>query len=147
MQRRNIRGRDLKPNPTQYAGTINAEKCVIYLRGIGVEVDDATADSWLDIQATHRFLRSEKAIWRQINVHHCQCGAMEGFSETGRGRLRLKRDKSEPPRKPAKCEECGTGFRSMSRVVTVARDGTVKDYRRGADAVIPLRLEEWAGGL
>lgn len=146
MQRRNIRGRDLKPNPTQYAGTINAEKCVIYLRGIGVEIDDATADSWLDIQATHRFLRSEKTVWRQIDVWHCRCGAMEGFSESGRGRMRLKRDKTEQ-RKPAKCEECGGGFTTRSTVVSIARDGTVKDYRRGVDAVIPLRLDEWAGGL
>lgn len=146
MQRQKIRGADLKPCAAQYAGIINAEKCIIYLRGIGVEIDDATADSWLDVQATHRFLKSERATWRRVNLHHCRCGAMEGFSESGRGRMRLKREKNVK-RKRHICEECGTSFVSSSLVFYVRRDGTVVDYRRGADAVTPLRLDEWAGGL
>lgn len=147
MQRRNIRGRDLKANPRQYAGVINAEKCIIYLRGIGVEIDDATADQWLDTQGAHRFLKSERAKWREVREHFCRCGAMRGFSETGRGRMRIKREKGAPPRKPAICEECGSEWAGSSLVFYVRRDGTIKDYRSGVDAVIPLRLEEWAGGL
>jgi hypothetical protein len=145
MQRRNIRGSDLKPNPSQYAGMINAEKCVIYLRGIGVEIDDTTADSWLDIQGTYRFLRSEKTAWRTVCEWSCRCGAMRGHSERGRGRMRLKR--KDLPKKPSICESCGTGFIISSTRFSVCRDGSVKDYRRGVDAVIPLRLDEWAGGL
>jgi hypothetical protein len=146
MQRQNIRGCDLKPSARQYAGIINAEKCIIYLRGVGVEIDDATAESWLDIQATHRFLRSEKATWRRVNLCTCRCGAMQGFSESGRGRMRIKREKGVP-RKVHRCEECSTSWVSFSLVFYVLRDGTVVDYRSGAEAVIPLRLDEWAGGL
>lgn len=146
MQRRNIRGQDLTPCAIQYTGTINAEKCIIYLRGIGVDIDDTTADAWLDTQATHRFLKSERSIWRRCYVWNCRCGEMEGFSESGRGRHRLKHDKKEP-RIPAKCESCGTGFVSSWLVFAVRRDGTVLDRRQGVDAVIPLRLDEWAGGL
>lgn len=145
MQRSNIRGADLKPNATQYAGTINAEKCVIYLRGIGVEIDDAMADSWLDIQGTHRFLRSEKTSWRSVWEYRCRCGNMTGHLEKGRGRMRLKRDKGDK-RPPAICENCSTGFIGAWRVFEVLRDGTVRDYRDGVDRVVPLRLDEWAGG-
>jgi len=111
-----------------------------------VEIDDATADSWLDIQGTHRFLKSERAVWRSVYVWHCRCGAMEGFEERGRGRKRIKREKGEA-RQPAKCESCGSGFVGGSLVFSVRRDGTIEDRRRGVDAVIPLRLDEWAGGL
>lgn len=147
MQRRNIRGADLKPSASQYCRgrIINAEKCVIYLRGIGVEIDDATADSWLDIQGTHRFLRSERSYWRKVYRWSCRCGAMQGTSEEGRGRHRLKRDKGKK-QQPAKCEECGTGFVAKRLVFAVRRDGTVVDHRTGVDAVVPLRLDEWAGG-
>lgn len=141
-----IRGADLKGNASQHVGALNAEKCIVYLRGIGAEIDDATAEGWLDTQATHRFLRSEKAIWRRVELWSCRCGDMQGFSESGRGRMRLK---PERPRrdKPAKCEKCNTGYCRCELVFAVRRDGTVMDLRRGADAVVPLRLDEWAGGL
>lgn len=150
MQRRKIRGADLKANPTQYAGTINAEKCIVYLRGIGVEIEDATADSWLDIQATHRFLKSEKTTWRRVEYWTCRCGAMQGYADVGRGRWRdpdKSEEKRDRNRKPSLCETCGTGFCCMSLQFSVDRDGTVRDYRKGVDAVIPLRLDEHAGGL
>ena len=136
----------MKADAGQYVGMLNAEKCIKYLRGIGVEIDDATADSWLDIQGMHRFLKSEKAVWRQVTEWRCRCGAMRGFSEEGRGRKRLPRA-SERPAKPARCEDCQTGFITGSLKFYVCRDGTVQDYRRGVDAVVPLRLDEWAGGL
>lgn len=147
MQRRKIRGADLKPSPRQHVGMLNAEKCIIYLRGIGVEIDDSTADTWLDIQGTYRFLRSERTWWRRVDVWSCRCGEMQGYTDRGRGRKRSKREKDPAPRKPAICESCGTGFGAMSLVFAVRRDGTVEDHRRGADAVIPLRLDEFAGGL
>jgi hypothetical protein len=143
MQRQKLRGEDIKPNASQHVGAINAEKCIAYLRAIGVEIDGPTADSWLDIQGTHRFLRSERTAWRNVQRWSCKCGAMMGYAETGRGRMRIKRE----PRKVHRCEECGTGWVAMSVVFFVRRDGSVQDYRRGVDAVIPLRLDEWAGGL
>lgn len=145
MQRAKIRGADLKPNASQHVGMLNAEKCVIYLRGIGVEIDDATADAWLDTQAAHRFFKSERAAWRTVQEWTCRCGAMRGHLEKGRGRMRLKRDSK--PKKPARCEACGTSWVCMTLKFYVRRDGTVMDYRRGVEAVVPLRLEEWAGGL
>ncbi len=146
-QRRRISGAELTANATQHVGMLNAEKCVKYLRGIGVEIEDATAESWLDVQAAHRFLKSERSIWRRGEVWRCRCGEMEGFRETGRGRHRVKRDKPTEPRKPNRCESCGTGFVSMSTVFAVTRGGSLRDYRRGVDAVVPLRLDEYMGGL
>jgi hypothetical protein len=145
MQCRKIRGADLKPNASQHIGMLNAEKCVIYLRGIGVEIDDTTADSWLSTQGAYRFLKSERAAWRKVHEWSCQCGAMRGFAESGRGRMRLP--KEDRPKKRQVCESCGTGFVCMSLVFYVRRDGSVKDYRSGVDAVVPLRLDEWAGGI
>lgn len=145
MQRRKIRGVDLTPDTAQHVGMLNAEKCVKYLRGIGVEIDDATADAWLDTQAAYRFLKSERASWRRVEEWSCRCGEMRGHAERGRGRMRLKKD--DRLKKAPRCESCGTGFVSMSTRFVVLRDGTVRDYRRGVDAVIPLRLDEWAGGL
>lgn len=155
MQRQKISGAELKPSASQHVGMLNAEKCVIYLRGIGVEIDDATADSWLDTQAAHRFLASGKAVWRRVELWSCRCGAMSGHRETGRGRHKEQREfekeqktraKSEPKKPPQRCESCGTGFIVMTLMFCVTRDGSVRDYRRGVDTVVPLRLDEFAGG-
>jgi hypothetical protein len=59
--KKRLRAADIKGCPNQYVGQINAEKCIAYLRGIGVEVDDDTGDSWLDLQGLHRFFRSESS--------------------------------------------------------------------------------------
>lgn len=91
MQRSKIRGVDLTPDASQSVGMINAEKCVRYLRAIGVEIEDKTADSWLDTQATFRFLKSERAPWRSVQEWSCRCGEMRGHTERGRGRMRLKK--------------------------------------------------------
>ncbi len=148
MQRRKITGAELKPSASQHVGMMNAEKCVRYLRGIGVEIDDATADSWLDAQGVYRFLRSEKASWRRGEAWSCRCGEMEGFREVGRGAMKPAKDEVEPkPVAPRRCESCKTGFVSMSTLFVVARDGSVSDYRSAANRVIPLRLDEWMGGI
>ena len=148
MQRQKIRGADLAPNASQHVGMLNAEKCVIYLRGVGVEIDDATADAWLDTQAAHRFFQSERKPWRRVEEWSCRCGEMRGLAERGPGRMRMsKAHVAELRREKARCDSCGTGWCSMHMVFYVRRDGTVQDYRRGVDAVIPLRLDEWAGGL
>lgn len=155
MQRQKISGSDLKPSAFQHVGMLNAEKCVVYLRGIGVDVDDATAESWLDTQAVHRLLRSQKASWRRVERWFCRCGEMSGYCETGRGRHKDQRDfekeskakAKKKERKPQRCESCGSGFVCMTLVFDVARDGSVRDRRSGVDAVVPLRLDEFAGGL
>lgn len=147
-QRRAIRGIGLTPDASQHVGMLNAEKCVRYLRGIGVELDDATADAWLDTQAAHRFFKSERAIWRRVERWSCSCGEMWGYGESGRGRKRLPKEVLDRIRgKRPKCEACGGGLTVMHLVFYVRRDGTVNDFRRGVDAVIPLRLDEYAGGL
>lgn len=135
MQRAKTRGADLKPDPNQYNG-INAEKCVKYLRGIGVEIDDATADSWLDTQAVHRFMASEKRSDVSGQLYTCRCGAMQGFAETSRRRKRKKKDTEDHT--PAVCEECGTSWMTITLLYTVARDGSMRDYRRKDERWKPL---------
>lgn len=134
MQRQNISGADIKPCDWQIGG-INAEKCIAYLRGIGVEIDDQTADSWLDVQGTHRFLQSEKRPQITIQRHTCGCGIMEGFSLKRRGqRTKRRRDGQEPPR----CEECGTGFIVSILWYIVNRDGSIEDWRPAGDRFAPF---------
>lgn len=147
MQRQAINASELKPSARQHVGAINAEKCIIYLRGIGVEIDDATADAWLDTQAAYRFLRSERAWVRRVRLHCCRCGEMQGYTETGRKAVKPPKLPKDRPRTAPKCESCGTGFIGWRLLFAVRRDGSVEDHRRGADAVIPLRLDEFAGGL
>lgn len=150
-QRRKISGGELTPSASQHVGMLNAEKCVRYLRGIGVEVDDTTAESWLDAQAVHRFLASGRSTWRRVDRWSCRCGGMSGLAESGRGQHKDMRDwrkkSKKEPRKPRRCESCDSGFVCMELVFYVTRDGAVRDYRRGVEAVTPLRLDEFAGGL
>lgn len=147
-----IKASAIKPNPGQRRGMLNAEKCVAYLRGIGVEVDDATADGWLDAQAAYRFLKSERRVVRRVQAWFCSCGAMEGFTDTGPGRWR-ERDKQKRKEDEVEeqtihiCDKCQTGFCNSSLLFTVARDGTVIDYRRETGWKEPIKLDEFAGGL
>lgn len=130
MQRRKIRGADIKAEKYVH-GIFNAEKCVAYLRGIGVEIDDATADEWLDTQGVFRFIRSEGTPWRTGWAHHCMCGAKEGFSENGRGSKWARWWKRQPRKKSEPCEKCGGHFMSRHRLYDVTRGGSYKDWRRG----------------
>lgn len=141
-----IRAAEIVGSPVQYAGTINVEKCIKYLRGIGVDVDDATGDSWLTTQSVHRFLRRMKGPVLVFWVHHCSCGEMEGISVDGEKarRWRNKRQREAGEESPTRCENCGTGLgASMSRMYEVARDGTERDFRSPEDRVIPFDWREF----
>ena len=146
---RSVMASHIAGNPTQYAGVINAEKCIKYLRGIGVELDDATGDSWLDAQAVHRFLRRMKRPVLTFRRHFCRCGEMEGLSVVGeKARRWVKRRQLEArDEPPAKCESCGTGFCGWCRWYEIARDGTERDYREPAvERTVPFNWREFIGG-
>lgn len=140
MQRRKISGADIKADASGFvSGNLNAEKCIAYLRGIGVEIDDATAESWLDAQGVFRFLKSEETPWRTGWLHSCSCGEMHGFSEKGRGSKWARWWKKRKKRgKAAKCESCGTGFCGQSRLYDVLRGGGYRDFRKQDDRWQPI---------
>lgn len=128
-QRSAVRGKDIRPDGLPYSnGILNAEKCIAYLRGIGVEIDDATADAWLDMQGVARFLKSEKETKCEGQLWHCRCGAMEGTSEVQFPMRRRKRRSGAPQEMP-RCEKCGTSWAMMRLVYVVNRDGSTRDYR------------------
>lgn len=137
MQRAKTRGADLKPNPAQF-NRINAEKCIVYLRGIGVEIDDRTAESWMDIQATHRFLASEKNIMRERRIYACRCGEMVGAADVWNRPFtkRNKRPQSDAP--SATCEHCESSWSGYRVEFYVCRDGSVLDMRSASERVVPL---------
>lgn len=135
MQRSKVRGADLKPDPVQWSGTINAEKCIRYLRGIGVDIDDDTADMWLDAQGVHRFLQSEKRSVVSGQIFSCRCGAMQGFAETSR---KARRKKTKDGKAPVRCEECGSSWVGIVLAYTIARDGSMRDYRPKSERWKPL---------
>jgi hypothetical protein len=138
MQRANIKGADLKPCARQTNG-INAEKCVRYLRGIGVEIDDATAESWLDTQAVHRMLAKMARENTIVNKWMCKCGEMEGFTMTVKGRtLRPKKRKNSESTGPSVCESCHTSWVCMVRVFSVRNDGLYEDYRAASERWQPI---------
>lgn len=126
MQRARTRGADIKGDPNQYNG-INAEKCIKYLRGIGVEIDDATADAWMDVQATHRFLASEKSVQKTVGVVMCQACGWSTETVHTRGSRRKKQ-----PTQWA-CPDCGDHLWHWRALYVVCRDGSVKDYRDKED--------------
>jgi hypothetical protein len=130
----------IKANPAQYAGAINVEKCIAYLRGIGVEVDDPTADGWLDTQSVHRFLRRMKRPALRVERWTCKCGEMEGFLLAGEKAPRPR--KSAKPQKRAACEECGGVWSHMALWYVVTRDGTEKDYRPELERFSPFDWRE-----
>jgi hypothetical protein len=129
-----VRAADI-PGRKYVGGEFNAEKCIAYLRGIGVEIDDATGDSWLTTQAVHRFLRRMKrpalVFWRWT----CECGEMEGFSVRGE---RAPRPRGANGREPSLCGACGTGFRGSMRWYEVTRDGTERDFRPKLERFSPF---------
>lgn len=135
-----VSGATIKANDSSYAGIINAEKCISYLRGIGVECDDVTADGWLDTQAVHRFLRRMKRPALRIERWTCKCGEMEGF--WCRGEKAPRRRKAKKSRKPDRCESCEGGWSRMQLWYVVTRDGTEKDYRPDVERIIPYNWRE-----
>lgn len=141
MHRSKIRGADIVGDPAQY-NRINAEKCIKYLRGIGVEVDDAAADSWMDTQAAHRFLASEKNSAVTVGQWEChECGGDQYYVAEKRGAKGHRLIS-------AACSQCGSKFWHYRLLMVELRDGTLKDYREyhywkadQAGGALPLAAE------
>lgn len=105
-------------------GVFNAEKCIRYLRWIGVEIDDKTAAEWLDMQKLHRFLASMKRTAAQGWDWWCDNGH-QIYVEHRRGQRRASRFRSWERR----CEVCGAEFRSGKARWYELRDGSIRDLR------------------
>lgn len=143
MRRRATRGADIAPDSFRYYG-INAEKCIAYLRGIGAEIDDATADSWLDAQAAHRFLDKMKRPVHEFRLVTCACGELEGYMYYRRGRAVVPRQPVEPA--AVTCATCNTMPGNTSRLVyLVAEDGSEEDCRPHDERWQPFDWREIAG--
>lgn len=105
-------------------GIFNVEKCVRYLRSIGVEVTPEMEQGWLDTQKTDRFLRSMKGVAAEGWDWTCKEGHIT-YIEAKRGRRR----------KGAVDVRCHCGLPLIGgRVRWVRlRDGTVQDWRPRSD--------------
>ena len=135
MQRRKIRGSDIKPDAAQYYN-INAEKCIAYLRGIGVDVPDEMADSWLDTQGVHRFLKSEEASKYLFYEMQCRCGELTGLSVVKSGRKAKTRTVTQDD-KEYFCDECQSYINSTQILVyEVNRNGSTRDWRSAERQVL-----------
>ena len=110
-------------------GTFNVEKCVRYLRSVGVEISAEMEASWMDAQKADRFLRSMKGVAAEGYVVRCRNGHTH-YMERRRGQRR----KGDPD---AKCE-CGALLVGFSARWVRLRDGTVKDYRHPSERWKPL---------
>lgn len=113
-------GMNLKPCKPH--GMFNAEKCIRYLRWVGVEVSDEMAQQWLDAQSAHRFLTSMKGAARRGADMWCENGH-QVYVEHRRGQ-RTKKFHQTPP-----CAVCGARFAVWSLRFVEARDGSIRDYR------------------
>lgn len=111
---------DRKPH-----GAFNAEKCIQYLRWVGVEIDDKTAAGWIDAQSAHRFLASMKGCQRRGADIWCKNGH-QVYVETRRGQRK-------PTREAKPCDVCGAPFTHWAIRFTEARDGSIRDYRPKED--------------
>lgn len=142
MAKTPLRAADIPVMRYRCASLINAEKCIAYLRKIGVEVDDKMGDGWLDTERVDRFLKRMKSPSLIVERWTCKCGEMEGFRLRGSKAPRPKPSVNENPRKPATCEECGSRFCVMHTWYKVARDGTETDYRPEMERFSPFDWKE-----
>jgi len=131
------KAKNIKPNKCQQVGAINVEKCIAYLRGVGVEIDDRTGDSWLDAQAAHRLIgrierKFTKVVADVVCVSCCACGDEIG-NFTRRASAR-----STDARVHYTCGECGSRALSFRLVAQVRADQTIKDFRDRADQWVPV---------
>lgn len=141
MQRAKIRGADIAPNPAQI-NRINAEKCIAYLRGIGIDISDEDADAWLDTQAVHRLLNGMKRARYQFRWTSCKCGCLGYFYVVERGK-RVKTRRVTKDDDSAFCAVCKRFANVSDRLMyIVCVDGTERDYRDGPDRVIAFPWEQ-----
>lgn len=112
-------------------GLFNATKCAKYLRGIGVEITDEQAASWIDCEKADRFLRKMKRTARQGWDWWCNNGH-HWFCETRRGQRAKRKSQADC------CPTCGGYWAHGGRRFDVTIDGAVRDYRASADRWKPL---------
>jgi hypothetical protein len=120
-------------SPAKPHGVFNAEKCVRYLRLIGVDIPDNVAEQWLDAQAAHRFSRSMKAKAAEGWDWWCTKGH-RNYIESRRGRIR--RDRVSGDR--AKCLRCGAPLVGGRARWYRTRDGALLDRRPVAERWRPI---------
>ena len=105
-------------------GRFNAEKCVKYLRHIGVEVSEEQKQYWLDAQSVHRFIGSTRKPSRTGKRFGCNRGHhwIATFWHHGDGMRAHNATICE-------CPECGESASAISLQWVRAKDGSFKDYR------------------
>lgn len=109
---------------------INVEKCIDYLRGIGVEIDAETEARWNDAQNVHRWLRNEKRSKRS----GYDMGCRQGHRWYGEWSVRSRKQREAA----AMCPECGGRWSWQALRWDEARDGTIRDFRPVSDRWLPL---------
>ena len=110
-------------------GAFNVEKCVAYLRSVGVEISDVQAQEWRDAERTERFCRSMKRTAREGADYWCENGHQR-YEERRKGQRKRKGE--------WRCAECGARFNRYRLRWTESSDGTVKDYRPRDERWKPL---------
>lgn len=108
---------------TYVHGIFNVKKCAAYLRGVGVEIDDATEAQWTDAQAAHRYLKKMGRMAREGWDWKCANGHFT-YIEHHRGQRRKKRRKPETV-----CGVCKKPLIHGTIRFYVTLDGRVHDYR------------------
>lgn len=109
-----------------FAGTFNVDKCVGYLRSVGVEISDETALSWADSERVTRYLRRLRRRATEGADMWCPKGHA-WYGEFDRGRRCKSRDAAND--RAATCPTCGVRASVWQLRWSEARDGTFKDYR------------------
>jgi hypothetical protein len=141
MQRSKVRGADIKPDPRQF-NRINAEKCIAYLRGIGVQISDDTADEWLDTQGVHRLLSTMRRSNLSFYEMSCRCGALRYEFVRERGK-KVKTRTVTKDDDSAFCKACETFVGALTVLLYVVRvDGSELDYRSGVNRIAPYPWRE-----
>ena len=111
-------------------GAFNVAKCVEYLRSVGVEVPDATAQSWSDSESVHRFLKSGRRV--VVEGRFVVCNRDHRFEYA------VDRRKRKKPKGHSRCPECGAPWSVFGLRWTEARDGTIRDFRDRDERWKPL---------
>ena len=100
--------------------TLNVEKCIDYLRSVGVEVSDELAQSWRDTEQVDRLCEHMKKPGQTAYLWQC-----------AKGHLSLHVRKRGAHRKGSgdKCAKCGARLVRGRLWWIITVDGTLKDYR------------------
>lgn len=106
-------------------GTFNVDKCVHYLRHVGVDVSKEQAQQWDDAERVHRYLRSlgRKMLRKGVSMR-CHNGHDWSGVKMGRGKGMMAHNAAL-----LKCPECGKEPCVLSTEWIEALDGSVRDFR------------------